>query len=310
MATEVSQLSTLDEIEAKAARNGVEEIRRPHWLLFHTIHNSRIHSPGSGPLSGRLSAEEVLELEPELRTVGGIFSGSTGVVDSHSLMLAYQGDAEEAGAFLAFNTPVLGGEAHGDQIVLETGGEMPTRLTCDIVINTAGLDAPALAQGLVGCSTPGRIPRGYFAKGNYYKLEGQATPFRHLVYPVPAPQTAGLGVHATVDIGGQCRFGPDVEWVNEGEEYHVDPARSESFYAAIRDYWPNLKDGSLVPDYAGIRPKLSGPGEAAADFQLLCPEMHGGPRGLFHLLGIESPGLTASLALAKYTRAAVLNRGL
>ena len=151
------------------------------------------------------------------------------------------------------------------------------------------------SKGHVSCCF---IYPSQFGKGNYYKLEGQPTPFSHLIYPVPVANTAGLGVHATVDIGGQCRFGPDVEWVNAVDNYDVDPARSDCFYEAVRAYWPGLKDGSLVPDYSGIRPKLSGPGEPAADFTLIGPNQHHGPKGLYHFLGIESPGLTSSLALA------------
>lgn len=180
--------------------------------------------------------------------------------------------------------------------MLTTAGEWPMELLCDVVVNTAGLDAPRLAAAFGG-TTKGSIPTGYFAKGNYYKLEGQPTPFSHLVYPVPEPNTAGLGVHATIDIGGQCRFGPDVEWVSDASDYSVDPARSEKFYAEVRKYWPGLHDGALVPDYSGIRPKLSAQGQPAADFQILGPDVHG-VQGVYHLLGIESPGLTSSLALA------------
>ena len=280
VATKASQILKLDEIESRAALNGVEGI-------------------------SRLSSDDIHALEPSVTSVGGILSDTTGVVDSYGLMLGYQGDAEDAGAFIAFNTPVIGGEASGDKVVLETGGDMPGSITCNVVINTGGLGALSLAERII-CRETVELPRAYFAKGNYYKLVGQPTPFQHLIYPVPASNTAGLGVHATVDIGGQCRFGPDVEWVTEANHYDVDPKRSQAFYDAVREYWPGLKDGALVPDYSGIRPKLSGPGEPVVDFHFLKPDEHGGPRGLYHLLGIESPGLTSSLALGELVCKTVL----
>ena len=280
VATDASQIPKLDEIESKAASNGVEGI-------------------------SRLSSDDIRALEPSVSSVGGILSDTTGVVDSYGLMLGYQGDAEDAGAFIAFNTPVIGGEASGNKVVLETGGDMPGRITCNVVINTGGLGALSLAERIV-CREIVDLPKACFAKGNYYKLVGQSTPFQHLIYPVPAPNTTGLGVHATVDIGGQCRFGPDVEWVTDANQYAVAPERSPAFYGAVREYWPGLKDGALVPDYSGIRPKLSGPGEPAVDFHFLKPDEHGGPRGLYHLLGIESPGLTSSLALGELVCETVL----
>jgi len=267
VATDESQLPQLNDIQAKARANGVMDLEI-------------------------LNVEQLRELEPEVSCVGGLLSPSTGVLDSHAFMLALQGDAEDSGAFIAFQTEVTGGKSTPEHVVLETSaGE----LGCDIVVNTAGLHAPGIASMFSTPSTS--IPKGFFAKGNYYKLEGQRTPFNHLVYPVPEPNTAGLGVHATIDIGGSCRFGPDVEWVEGPDAYDVDPARADAFYAAVRRYWPGLQDGALVPDYAGIRPKISGPGDAAADFCLLGPRDHGTP-GLYHMLGIESPGLTSSMALA------------
>jgi len=244
-----------------------------------------------------ISREVALEMEPEVDCVGALLSPSTGVVDSHALMLAYQGDAEDAGGCIAFNTAVLGGSVTDEGIVLQAEGA--GELLCDIVVNTAGLDAPILAAGITGLHNHSAIPTGYFAKGNYYKLEGQRTPFNRLIYPVPDPNTAGLGVHATIDIGGACRFGPDVEWVEDGSNYDVDPARSDVFYKEVRKYWPGLKDGALVADYSGIRPKLSAAGEMAADFTVLGPAEHNA-KGLYHMLGIESPGLTSSLALADH----------
>ena len=241
-----------------------------------------------------LSAKEATGLEPELRCVAALWSPSTGLIDSHGLMLAYQGEAEDRGVVIAFNAPVAGGEVTESGIVLDVGGAAPMRLDCRSVVNSAGLQAPALAASLRGLRED-RVPRAYFAKGNYYKLNRRA-PFGRLIYPVPEP--GGLGVHITLDLGGQARFGPDVEWIEE-IDYDVDPARADKFYAAIRTYWPGLPDDSLSPDYAGIRPKIVGPGEPAGDFRIDGPDFHGVP-GLANLYGIESPGLTASLAIADH----------
>ncbi len=227
--------------------------------------------------------------EPELRCVAALHSPSTGIIDSHALMLAYLGDAEAHGAALALKSPVLGGEIAGDGIVLHTG-EMTLKTA--ILVNSAGLRAPSVAKTLEGFDAR-FVPRELYAKGNYYSL-ARKNPFTRLIYPVPEP--GGLGVHVTLDLAGQARFGPDVEWVDR-IGYEVDPKRSERFYAAIRRYWPGLPDGALLPGYAGIRPKTTGPGEPASDFQVQGPREHGVP-GLVNLFGIESPGLTASLALA------------
>jgi L-2-hydroxyglutarate oxidase LhgO len=207
-------------------------------------------------------------------------------------MLAYQGEAEEAGAFVAFRTPVLGGQVRGDGFELSVGGDEPTTLRCRCLINAAGLYAPAVARAIEGVPSAS-IPPAYFCRGVYFTLSGR-TPFRRLIYPVPVP--GGLGVHITLDLAGQARFGPDVEWI-EGVDYAVDPRRGDAFYAAVRRYWPGLRDNALQPGYAGIRPKISGPDEPAADFVVQGPEAHGIP-GLVNLYGIESPGLTASLPLA------------
>ncbi len=247
----------------------------------------------SGVALAMLSAAEARALEPALRVAAALHSPETGIVDSHALMLAYQGEAEAAGAMLAFHAPLDGGEVVGGGIRLDVGGEAPIALECRVLVNAAGLHAPGLARRIVGIPTQS-IPRAYFCKGSYYGLAGRA-PFRRLVYPVP--ELGGLGVHLTLDLGGQARFGPDVEWV-EREDYDVDIERAAGFYAAIRRYWPGLPDAALVPGYAGIRPKISGPGEPAADFAILGPAVHGVP-GLVNLFGIESPGLTASLAIAE-----------
>ena len=239
-----------------------------------------------------LGAEEAQRMEPELRCVAALLSPSTGIIDSHALMLAYQGDAEAAGAMVAFQTPVLGGRVRGDGFELDIGGEEPTAIRCRMLVNSAGLHAPALARSIAGIP-PETIPPAYFCRGVYFTLAGR-TPFQRLIYPVPEP--GGLGVHITLDLAGQARFGPDVEWIGE-VDYTVDARRGDLFYAAIRRYWPALRDGALQPGYAGIRPKISGPTEPAADFVVQGAAEHGIP-GLVNLFGIESPGLTASLPLA------------
>ena len=215
-------------------------------------------------------------------------------VDSHGLMLAYLGDAEERGAALALRSPVVGGRVEGDGILLDVGGDFATSIKARIVVNSAGFSAPKLARTIVGIP-PHTIPRDYLAKGVYFTLAGKP-PFAHLVYPVP--ELAGLGIHLTLDLGGRARFGPDVEWVDR-VDYSVDPRRGDSFYAAIRRYWPGLKDGDLLPGYAGVRPKIQGPGEPARDFVVMGPRDHG-VSGLINLFGIESPGLTSSMAIGDY----------
>ncbi len=233
-------------------------------------------------------------LEPGLSCAAAFHSPSTGIIDSHALMLGYQGDAENAGARLALRAELLGGRATSSGFNLEVGGDGKTALECKILVNAAGLYAPSLARRLKGVP-PGSIPRDYYCRGVYFTLSGRA-PFKRLIYPVP--EHAGLGVHYTADLGGQGKFGPDTEWIS-GIEYTVDPKRGDLFYAAIRKYWPALKDGALQPGYAGIRPKISGPAEPAADFLIHGPKDHGVP-GLVNLYGIESPGLTSSLPLADY----------
>ncbi|MBL8377999.1 MAG: NAD(P)/FAD-dependent oxidoreductase [Burkholderiales bacterium] len=241
-----------------------------------------------------LSRAEALAMEPALSCVTAVHSPSTGIVDSHAFMLALQGDLESAGGMLAFASPVLRGACRDDGITLEVGGETASEIRARVVVNSAGLAAPGLAGQLDGLADT-HVPKAYFAKGNYYTLTGRS-PFSRLIYP--APEAAGLGVHLTIDLGGQARFGPDVEWV-ESLDYTVDPRRADSFYAAIRAYWPQLPDGALAPGYAGIRPKLQAPGEPAYDFVIDGPQVHGVP-GLINLFGIESPGLTSSLAIAEY----------
>ena len=237
-----------------------------------------------------MARSQALALEPELSCVAVLYSPSTGIIDSHALMLAYLGDAEDRGAMLALKSPLLRVSCETDGFVLHVEGA--ERIKARVLVNSAGLKAPSVAQSIDGFDKA-FIPRELYAKGNYYSLS-RRSPFSRLVYPVPEP--GGLGVHVTLDLAGQARFGPDVEWV-ERIDYGVDPKRAERFYAAIRRYWPGLPDESLAPGYAGIRPKTAGPGEPAPDFAVQGPRVHGIP-GLVHLFGIESPGLTSSLALA------------
>ncbi len=240
-----------------------------------------------------LSGHDARRLEPALRCVGALLSPSTGILDSHGYMLALQGDAEAHGAAIAFGAPFLGARIEDDGISVETGGAEPTRLKTAALINCAGLHASRVAWAIEGLDGA-HVPRTLYAKGNYFALQGRA-PFRRLIYP--APHTHGLGVHLTFDLAGQARFGPDIEWV-ESIGYDVDPWRAEGFSDAIRKYWPGLPENALTAAYSGIRPKIGGPSDAAADFRIDCPQRHG-VSGLVNLFGIESPGLTASLAIAE-----------
>jgi len=269
VATSDDEASQLAGISARAVANGVADLRM-------------------------LSATEAMALEPNLRCTAALLSPSTGIVDSHAFMLALQGDAENAGTVFAFHSPVMAGRASASDIELDVGGTEPLTLACNLLVNSAGLHAPALARAITGMPAE-LIPTAYYAKGNYFTLSGRS-PFSRLIYPVPVP--GGLGVHLTIDLGGQARFGPDVEWI-DGIDYTVDPARADVFYDAVRKYWPGLKNGALQPGYSGIRPKIVPPSVARQDFVVQGPETHGIP-GLINLFGIESPGLTASLALAEH----------
>jgi len=239
-----------------------------------------------------VSGARARTLEPNLNATGAILSSETGIIDSHSFMLALQGDAEDHGAAIAFHTLVtrLGRSDAGWNVHLE--GSDPEPILVDAVVNAASLAAQTLARATEGYPAE-RVPKQVLARGNYFACLGRPA-FTHLIYP--APVEGGLGTHLTLDLAGRMRFGPDVEWI-ETESYEVDPRRADSFYASIRRYWPGLPDGALVPDYAGVRPKLSGPGEPAADFVIEGPAEHGLP-GLVHLFGIESPGLTSALSIA------------
>lgn len=272
VATTPSQLAALPAIVDKARANGVNDLRL-------------------------LTAEQAKEMEPALLCLGAIHSPSTGIVDSHALMLALQGDFENAGGLVAFHAGVsqLRVADQGIEVVTQEG----TCLLARTVVNAAGLSACDLAQRTQGLGAR-HVPRTWWAKGNYFTLAGRS-PFSHLIYPAPYPDRhlAGLGVHLTLDLGGQAKFGPDVQWVDLPDDLQVDPARGEAFYAEVRRYWPALPDGALLPGYAGIRPKISGPQDPAADFLIQGPQTHGVP-GLVNLLGIESPGLTSCLAIADH----------
>ena len=276
VATSADQVDELRAIQQRAAANGVHDLRL-------------------------LTRAEAQALEPSLQCHAALLSPSTGIVDSHGLMLSLLGDLEQAGGLLAANSEVKSLAALEDKaqaaIKMEVfGGEESTELIARQVVNAAGLHAPALAARTQGLDLR-HVPQAHFAKGNYFTLSGRA-PFSRLIYPVPEP--GGLGVHLTLDLGGQAKFGPDVQWVDSPHDLEVDAARGNAFYAEVRRYWPELRDGALQPGYAGIRPKISAPGEPAADFVIQGPREHGVP-GLVNLFGIESPGLTSCLALGAAT---------
>lgn len=247
-----------------------------------------------------LDARSVSALEPEILAVAGLYSPSTGIVDSHALMLSYLGDAEAAGACLVLNSPVTGGKVTSEGTELQVGGAEPMRLLARYVINAAGLQAHKVAQSIDGIP-PEVIPKVHYAIGHYYTLQGRS-PFSHLVYPVA--REAALRVHVTLDLGGQCKFGPDIDWRNE-VDYTFDQGKESRFYEGIRRFWPGLRDGALQPGYTGIRPRLAGQDSlhnTATDFLIQGEQVHG-VQGLVNLFGIESPGLTSSLAIGQHVAA-------
>lgn len=272
VATSEADLPKLQSIRDHAASNGVTDL---------------VH----------LSRDEARAMEPELECVAALLSPSTGIVDSHALMLSLLGDMENQGGVLALNSELVAVQfseqpgPHSAVLTMADGTELAARH----LINAAGLHAPQLARHFAGLKAS-HVPKAWFAKGNYFTLTGKA-PFSRLIYPVP--EAGGLGVHLTLDLGGQAKFGPDVQWVENAEDLLVESARGDAFYAEVRKYWPGLADGALQAGYAGIRPKISGPGESAADFLIQGPTVHGVP-GLVNLFGIESPGLTSSLAIGEY----------
>jgi L-2-hydroxyglutarate oxidase LhgO len=268
VATNDAQSAELEGIAASAKRNGVYDIEA-------------------------LSQRDAIRMEPHLRCTGALRSPSTGIVDSHGLMLSLLGETEAQGGLIAYRAYVTALRVLPDGVAICFDGADAADLKARLVINAAGLFAPLLTQNTLGLD-PAHQRRGFFAKGSYFTLSGRA-PFSRLIYPVPEP--GGLGVHLTLDLGGQAKFGPDVEWV-ESPDYSVDPKRAEKFYSAVRQYWPGLKDGALSPAYAGVRPKLAAPGAPNADFEIHGPGHHGA-KGIINLLGFESPGLTSSLAIAE-----------
>ena len=306
VASEEPQLSGLKALAERAQANGVEVSLIP--------------------------AAQAQEMEPALRCVGALWSPSTGIIDSHGYMLSLQGELEAAGGFIAFQAPVEAAAAENGGFRLSVGGPHPMEIRTGKLVNAAGLYAVSLAQRLEGLGAE-HIPQAHFAKGNYFTLQG-AAPFSRLIYPMPVP--GGLGIHVTLDLAGQAlaalgvrealvglvqrqapelsvqrhprdlagqaRFGPDIQWVERPDDYDLDPSRADSFYESIRRYWPDLPDGALAPAYCGMRPKIHGPDEPAPDFRIDGPERHGLP-GLVNLFGIESPGLTSSLAIAKQVEA-------
>ena len=272
VATTDDERPALAQLQATATANGVTDLQ---WL----------------------TAEEAHALEPALQCRAALLSPSTGIVDSHGLMLALLGDAEAHGAMLALCSPLLRARVVDGGFELQVGGDSPSQLHTRVLINSAGLDAPALAGRIHGLDAR-RLPTPRLAKGCYFTLQGRA-PFGRLVYPAPG-HSGHLGVHLTLDLAGQARFGPSFAWVDQ-VDYTVDPAEADGFYAQVRRYWPALPDGALQPGYAGLRPKISAPGEPAADFRIDGPAQHG-VAGLINLFGIESPGLTASMAMARHVR--------
>ena len=268
MATAEADRDKIERILAQGQKNGVEKL-------------------------DLIDGAEARRLEPNVAGIAALVSRTTGIIDSHAFMLALQGDFEDAGGVIAFNAVIehLARTPIGWQV--RYGGEQAGELTMDAVVNSAGLGAQAIARATDGYPAE-RVPPLVLCKGNYFGCIGRPA-FSRLIYP--APVEGGLGTHLTLDMAGRMRFGPDVEWIDH-EAYGVDPARADRFYASIRRYWPSLPDHALVPDYAGIRPKLTGPGEPAADFVIDGPGEHG-IAGLVHLFGIESPGLTAALSIAE-----------
>jgi L-2-hydroxyglutarate oxidase LhgO len=278
VAADETQINDLQAILYKAQQNGVPQIKM-------------------------ISEQEAKTLEPNLKCVSAILSSTTGIVDSHGYMLSLLGGFEDAGGMIAYQSPLISAKPLGSNaengFELEIGGSDAMKIQTKLLINCAGMSAPAVAHRIEGLAEK-QIPKAYFAKGNYFSLSGKS-PFTHLIYPIPEP--GGLGVHLTLDMGGQAKFGPDVEWLDidaeEQVDYTVDPKRSEGFYEAVRRYWPGLKDGTLQPDYSGIRAKIVPPNTPAGDFCFDTPKDHG-LAGLFNLYGFESPGLTSSLAIARY----------
>ncbi|XP_020580380.1 L-2-hydroxyglutarate dehydrogenase, mitochondrial isoform X1 [Phalaenopsis equestris] len=293
VATRASEISKLEQILKSGTENGIEDLRM---------------------MEGSLA----MEMEPELHCIKALLSPSSGIVDSHTFMLSLVGEAENLGTAFSYNSVVIGGQVEGNSLHLQISeskdlknhaGESALQpqllIIPKLVINSAGLSAIHLAKRFQGLEHR-FIPESYFARGCYFTLSNSKSPFSHLIYPIP--EDGGLGVHVTLDLNGQVKFGPDVEWIDDVDDissylnrfdYSVNSDRSSRFYSEIRKYFPNLRDGSLEPGYSGIRPKLSGQGQLPSDFVIQGENIHGIP-GLVNLFGIESPGLTSSLAIAEY----------
>ena len=268
VASRENQVPRLNELRQQARANGVRDLEL-------------------------LSSNDVTRLEPAVRGAAALLSPSSGIIDSHALMLALQADTEAHGGVIALSTRLLSGRAGYGGVTLRLAGLDNFELKADLLINSAGLDAQAVSRSIDGLPSD-RIPPLRLAKGSYYVLN-RAAPFQRLVYPLPEP--GGLGIHATLDLGGQVRFGPDVQWI-DAPDYSVTEAGASRFYPAVRSYWPELEDGALSPGYAGIRPKIAARGEPDGDFLVHGPKDHRGAK-VIALYGIESPGLTASLAIAE-----------
>ena len=269
VATEETQIAQIETLLRNAAGNGVDDLRL-------------------------ITAADAVAREPALRCIAALSSPSSGIIDSHAYMLSLLGDFENAGGTTVFNTPVSGGRVEKDGIIVLAQDADP--LKARLVVNCAALGAQAVAAAIDGFPKE-HVPLLHYARGVYFSISGRS-PFSHLIYPLP--EAAGLGVHLTIDLGGQAKFGPDVEWI-EQPSYEVDASRANAFYVEISKYWPGIRDHTLQPAYAGIRPKIHGPGEPAADFCIAGRETHG-VRGVINLFGIESPGLTASLSIAEQVK--------
>ena len=276
VATTPEEIATLRHYQALARANGVRDLRE-------------------------LERAERHELEPEVEAVAAVLSPSTGIVDSHALITSLLGDLERASGVLVCNSPVCGGGVQGGELRIEVGGSEPVRIACRSVVNCAGLRGPEVALAIG--TPPGCVPTAQFARGHWFALAGKP-PFRRLIYPMP--EAGGLGIHVTLDLAGQARFGPDVQWI-DGIDYRFGEEREQHFRRAIARYYPGISARELVPAHCGIRAKITGPGEAAADFRIDGPAQHG-IGGLWNLFGIESPGLTASLALARTVAADIAQR--
>lgn len=277
VAVNEAQIVTLEALRANAAANGVNDL-------------------------AMLTREEARAKEPQLSCVAALWSPSSGIVDAHRYAEALEWDFEQAGGMLALDVAVAGAAVDASGVTVRLADTEASELRCRLLINSAGLDAPKIAAAIRGFPAA-HVPKLYYAKGNYYGLTGVKQPFKHLVYPVP--EQAGLGIHTTIDLQGAVRFGPDVEWVDK-IDYAASPSRADAFVKAVRSYWPALPDGALAPLWAGIRPKIVGPGSSPADFRIDTPREHGVP-GVVNLFGIESPGLTSSLAIAEEIKRRLLS---